>query len=303
MQAEMRKLGAKRGRLAMQLGVGDVKRMQAPIVIAPSQRLAPAAAVRIATCAEHFERRGDPHQFRPFRLAPAALHFDGEAACVHREGAKGHIGRPGIEWLAEARRRFAQRPKVRPISERVGGVVSYHRSSFAALRIDRRERGGVHDRNIAFEGREDRRDFEGVFTAGLIIVRPDKDAPASERRPIAFVGRLRAAARRSGDRLGKDASRRVRRFFALANDYRRFGLRSNPVETVNRAGVRPMSEAPSVARAPRQGPNVLFTVRFVPSADMKLGCPLLIAVGPSGVRWTAEQPRRRIRCRFGAGRR
>jgi hypothetical protein len=67
--------------------------------------------------------------------------------------------------------------------------------------------------------------FEGKLPARVVSVRPDEHAPPGERRPIAFVSRLRATARRGRDRLGKDASRCVRCFLALSDDNGRVGGR------------------------------------------------------------------------------
>ena len=89
-QAKIREASAKRRRFAMQVGVGDMPQVLAPVVIPPSQHVAPARPVRIATCPEDFERRGDPNDFRGLFLAPASLDFDGEAVRVHRVGTEGH---------------------------------------------------------------------------------------------------------------------------------------------------------------------------------------------------------------------
>lgn len=216
-QAKMREARAKRGRLAVQVGVRDMPHVLSPVVVARSQHLAPTGPMGIATCAQHFERRGNANDIDCLAVAPAFLPFDRQPNRVHRVWRKRQIDRPRIEGLGEAHRRVAQRRRVWPIGERIGRVVSLTpflvvgklRSTLA--RVDLCEQcGRVDDRHFAIKRCEDRGDCPRASAARIVIVRPDEHAPAGERSPIRLSRRIGAGARCRRDGLGENAVRRVR---------------------------------------------------------------------------------------------
>jgi hypothetical protein len=278
-------------RIALQGRIGHVLDVRPPVAVTPSQIFAPAAPMRIAAGAQDFKRRGNPFARLRLGLASPLFDFDVQAFPPHLIGAVRHKGRAGIESLAQPRRRLSQRRKVWPFRHCVRRIPFVERLASAAGRIDRSQRLGVDDGNRTIQRREYRRDFARVFFARRIVVRPNQNRPARERRPIGFGCRASAAAGRCGDAVGEDSRRRFGRFLALANDYGRARIRDEIGQVEQRPMIRPSLELPAGTLAPCDRAEGLFPVRLIPARGIEGGFVLRSRVAPEACAHTAAPPR------------
>jgi hypothetical protein len=92
--------GAKRNGVGVLSRSATCPTCSRPPGVAPEQQLSPTLAARVATHAQHFERRGDPNNLG---CLVRALDFDGEAIGTHLGHAIEYKGlRPSSKGLAAA---------------------------------------------------------------------------------------------------------------------------------------------------------------------------------------------------------
>ena len=109
-------------------------------------------------------------------------------------------------------------------------------------------------------------------------------APAGERGPVSLVERFRSGARGRHDIVGEDASRRVDRLFALADEHRSLRTAGEEIEAVEGARLwKSLPEPPQAICDAVQGERqkVFSAVGPIEPLDVAQLVSLVVAVRPS----------------------